>query len=158
MGKRGPQPTPTKLKLLRGNPGHRPINTDEPQPPAAIDPVCPKWLMPAAKQEWKRVVPLLQQLGLVTDIDLTALAGYCQCFARWRQAEMIVKKLGLTYEGPSGPKLRPEVHMMQRERLMLRAFASEFGFSPASRSRVKVDPPVEKDPFEDFINGNRNQK
>ena len=34
MGKRGPKPTPTPLKILRGNPGCRPLNAAEPQPPA----------------------------------------------------------------------------------------------------------------------------
>jgi hypothetical protein len=28
----GPRPTPTYLKLLRGNPGRRPINKNEPKP------------------------------------------------------------------------------------------------------------------------------
>ena len=31
---RGRKPTPTDLKVLRGNPGHRPLNVDEPQLPA----------------------------------------------------------------------------------------------------------------------------
>ena len=30
---RGRKPTPTDIKVLRGNPGHRPLNADEPQLP-----------------------------------------------------------------------------------------------------------------------------
>ena len=37
---RGRRPKPTRLKLLTGNPGKRPLNDDEPQPQAAI-PECP---------------------------------------------------------------------------------------------------------------------
>jgi hypothetical protein len=32
MGRRGPPPQPTKLRLLSGNPGKRPLPRAEPQP------------------------------------------------------------------------------------------------------------------------------
>jgi hypothetical protein len=32
MGKRGPSPKPTSLKVLQGNPGKRKINKSEPKP------------------------------------------------------------------------------------------------------------------------------
>jgi hypothetical protein len=37
---RGRRPKPTRLKVLTGNPGKRPLNMDEPQPEPAI-PDCP---------------------------------------------------------------------------------------------------------------------
>ena len=43
MGKRGPRPRPTALKLARGNPGKRRLNTDEPKPRTGVGD-CPDWL------------------------------------------------------------------------------------------------------------------
>jgi hypothetical protein len=51
----GPRPQPTTLRLLRGNPGKRKLNRDEPQPeipPAVPDP--PPHLLPLARDEWWR--------------------------------------------------------------------------------------------------------
>ena len=47
----------------------------------------PGFLMPAAKDEWWRVAPQLHYLGLLTAIDVTALAAYCQACGRRQQAE-----------------------------------------------------------------------
>ena len=46
---RGRRPNPTRLKLLTGNPGKRPLNPDEPKPQIAV-PECPVELGPAALQ------------------------------------------------------------------------------------------------------------
>ena len=40
MGRRGPPPEPTPLKLWKGNPGKRPVNTREPVP-RRDSPQCP---------------------------------------------------------------------------------------------------------------------
>src|SRR5688572_9415358 len=53
MGKRGPAPRPTHLRVLDGNPSKRPLNGDEPMPDGA--PTCPTILDKEAKQEWKRI-------------------------------------------------------------------------------------------------------
>ena len=45
---RGRRPKPTRLKMLTGNPGKRPLNHDEPRPEAAI-PECPPELGPVAR-------------------------------------------------------------------------------------------------------------
>ena len=49
----GPKPKPTKLKLLEGNPGRRPINDKEPKPKERL-PQCPTHLSEEAKREWQR--------------------------------------------------------------------------------------------------------
>jgi phage terminase small subunit len=87
----GPRPTPTHLKLLRGNPSKRPINKDEPAPeiPAAI-PEPPDFLMPSAKDEWHRLAEGLRRLGLLTTLDTSVFAVYCETFARWKQAEELL--------------------------------------------------------------------
>ena len=97
MGRRGPKPTPTALKILRGNPGHRPINADEPQPKPAKSLRPPAWLDPKAARIWRELGPRLHALGLLTDAALwrrlsgearacsVELAGVESIAARWRQ-------------------------------------------------------------------------
>ena len=48
----GRKPKPTAIKELEGNPGKRKLNNKEPKPDKGM-PVCPEWLPPEAKAEWK---------------------------------------------------------------------------------------------------------
>jgi P27 family predicted phage terminase small subunit len=91
---RGRPPKPTALKVLNGNPGKRPLNKFEPKPKPIL-PKCPAWLDPAAKKEWRRVVPELERIGMLTCVDGAALGGYCQSYGRWVAAEQFIQKHGM---------------------------------------------------------------
>ena len=101
MATRGRKPKPTALKILEGNPGKRPINENEPIPPKGTV-KCPTWLEPEAKKEWKRLAPSLEAMGVLTQADLTAFAGYCQAYARWKEAEEFISQHGSIFQTPSG--------------------------------------------------------
>ena len=77
MATRGRKPLPTAIKLLEGDrgKGRRPINKNEPTP-SQENVKCPAWLMPEAKKEWKRLAPALMAMGILTDHDLEAFAGF----------------------------------------------------------------------------------
>jgi phage terminase small subunit len=77
------RPKPTRLKLLTGNPGKRPLNNNEPHPEVAI-PDCPLELGPVAKQEWDRMAAQLGPLRMITQLDRAALASYCAAYALGR--------------------------------------------------------------------------
>lgn len=153
MGARGPAPKPTALKVLDGNAGHRPINRNEPRP-RPIAPRCPSWLLPEAKREWKRIAPILERLGLLTEIDGTALVGYCQSYARWRQCQEVLSKEGLTFKTESGyTAARPEVAIGNRALIEVRAFCAQFGMTPSARARMQLyeaggDYDEEESPFD----------
>jgi P27 family predicted phage terminase small subunit len=154
MGRRGPAPKPTKLKALAGNPGKRKLNDAEPKPRAGA-PACPAWLDAEAKAEWKRILPELQALKLLTKVDRAALAGYCQSYSRWRTAEQAIAKYGLTFETERGPRKRPEVSISEKASALMKGFLQEFGLSPASRSRVHVPTDKPTDPLDAFLNGKK---
>ncbi len=61
---KGRPPTPTKLRVLQGNPGKRPLERDAIEAPAAIPP-CPEHLDAVAKAEWARVTVELHKLGVI---------------------------------------------------------------------------------------------
>ena len=101
MAARGRKPKPTALKVLEGNPGKRPLNDHEPIPPKG-ELKCPSWLLPEAKKEWKRLSSSLEAMGVLTMADLTAFAGYCQAYARWKEAEEFITQHGSIFKTPSG--------------------------------------------------------
>ena len=70
MGKGGPRPKPTALRILEGNPGHKKMSGNEPKPDPAI-PTCPSWLPATAKAEWLRVSRELYAMAfLVVPIEV----------------------------------------------------------------------------------------
>ncbi len=143
MGRRGPPPKPTKLKLLAGNPGKRPLNAREPDPEVEI-PEIPEHLATGACQEWERVAGELESLGLLTRIDRASLAGYCQAWARWVEAEEQLAKFGLIVKAPSGyPMQSPFLAIANKALEQMHRFSSEFGMTPASRTRIQTTPPTD---------------
>lgn len=152
---RGTRPTPTKLKILKGNPGRRPLNPHEPAPRARRSLAPPAWLEGAAAAEWRRLAPVLFRLGLLTEIDDAALAQYCELWARWRQAETALRKHGMVIAGNKGtPVLSPYVAIANRALSQMRALLIEFGMTPSARTRVKTDAgPQPADPFAPFDHG-----
>ena len=101
MATRGRKPKPTAMKELEGNPGKHPLNTSEPKPNKKA-PACPKWLEPEAKKEWRRLAKQMEAIGILTEVDMAAFAGYCQAYARWKEAEEFITQHGTIVKTPSG--------------------------------------------------------
>lgn len=135
---RGAKPKPTKLKIVAGNPGGRKLNMNEPQ--VSGTPECPKGLTAAARKEWARVVDYLAKNGIVGSVDSVGLAAYCQSYSRWLQAEKMIDKEGIVIDGPQGLKKHPAVTVANEASKLMRSFASEYGLTPASRSRINAKP------------------
>ena len=141
----GRKPTPTHLKLLRGNPGKRPIH-EEPEHESAADiPAPPEFLMAVAQQEWRRIAKGLYHLGLLTLVDENPLAAYCQAFGRWITAERAIKTMaerdllthGLMIKTTGGNAIQnPLVGTANKAASDMVRYASEFGFTPAARARI----------------------
>lgn len=81
MGARGPKPVPSNVLALRGSWRAKAPNADGRVEPQIEIPGCPKHLLPEARKEWKRISPELEKLGLISRLDRTALALYCQSYA-----------------------------------------------------------------------------
>jgi P27 family predicted phage terminase small subunit len=136
---------PTRLKVLRGNPGKRAIHA-EPEPQAVIDPPEPlRILRGDALDEWHRVTKELQRLNMLTVVDLHPLAAYCQAFGRWMTAEDTIIRMadadpvtkGLMVKGSLGnPIQNPLVKIADRAAHDMVRYAAEFGFTPVARTRL----------------------
>jgi P27 family predicted phage terminase small subunit len=136
---------PTKLKLLRGNPGKRAIRP-EPEPlPVEDAPAALRILRGDALDEWKRVTKELQRLRMLTVVDLHPLAAYCQACGRWMTASDTLARMadadpvthGLMVKGSLGnPIQNPLVKIADRAAADMVRYAAEFGFTPVARTRI----------------------
>ena len=139
MAQRGRKPKPTAIKELEGNPGKRQLNSKEPKPDKKA-PKCPDWLEDDAKAEWNRLSEQMERLGILTEVDMAAFAGYCQSYARWKAAEEFISKNGAIVKTPSGYWQQvPQVSIAQQYLKDMQKFCEQFGLTPASRSRIVSD-------------------
>ena len=145
---RGRKPQPPHLKLVRGNPGKRPVNTNAPVVDGGM-PDAPDCLDEAAAVEWARAGGLLSNSGIISQLDRAVFAAYCQCFSRWAHAERQINEFGVVVLSPKGvPVVSPWVAVASAaQQAMLRA-AAEMGMTPTARSRISVAKAAPANPFE----------
>jgi len=142
----GRKPLPTVLHVLNGNPSKINLEERERKEPkfSSTLPKCPEWLNTDAKKEWKRLLPDLEMSGILRQVDMAVFAGYCDNYAMWKKASELIEVEGLTIETMQGGlKAHPATAIRDKALEKMKSFAVEFGFTPASRSRV--NGPDEKD-------------
>jgi P27 family predicted phage terminase small subunit len=138
--------------LLAGNPGKRKLNEGEPQYEVAAPPM-PSGLPLAAVQEWERIVPQLVASRVITRVDRAAITAYVLAWQRLLDAEAEIQAHGILvpvlvedtetgeYINSGNYKKNPAVTVQNEAKRNVRAFAAEFGMSPASRTKVKSEGP-----------------
>lgn len=171
MGTRGPKPQPPQLKLVNGNPGRRPIDLDAGINPTVEIPKMPAHLSAEAKAEWKRLAPQLEELRLISALDMALFAMYCQAYGRWVFAENRIRELnreadqraraakadgdeavrGNARRFPGLVQLTPSEYEQQSVWLQVAnkameqalRYAQEFGLSPSMRARVTASREIQ---------------
>ena len=150
----GPKPKPTRLKLVTGNPGRRPLNDHEAKPRTVI-PDPPDMLRDEALAEWRRITLLLAEVGLIAKLDRAVIAGYCQAWARYVEAERQLVTTGLIIKAANGfPMQSPYLSIANKALDQVRQMSEQIGLSGSARSRIKAgDAPADADAAEDFLRG-----
>ena len=97
-------------------------------------------------------------MGVLTMADLTAFAGYCQAYARWKEAEEFITQHGSIFKTPSGYVQQvPQVSIAQQNLKIMQSFCSDFGLTPATRARIIAGgngtEDVSEDPMEKLLKG-----
>ena len=116
----------------------------------------PTGLSAYAKKAWKRIVPKLLEMGVLTVVDGDALSVYCEAWATWKQAMIDIKKNKYYTEGKGSRGqtiLIPNPAVEERDKAIkvMKAYQCEFGLTPSSRSRLKVEKPKETDPLDELL-------
>ena len=146
MATRGRWPTPTHLKLVRGNPGKRALPKKGEELPVVIEEVSPPpFLSDDAKVEWGRMMQALVALKLVSSLDRSAFAAYCQAYGRWAQAERALAAMRERDPHSAGLLVKttgdnivqnPLVGIANKAMSDMVRYAAEFGMTPSARVRL----------------------
>ena len=138
MGYRGPIPKPTAIEIAEGRPGKRPLNGREPQP-RAVTPKCPAYLDKRAKEEWRRLVPILRRMRVLTEADGLVLGNLCLAVSTLVRAQAKLNETGILYKAPSGYVMQsPLLPVVNAQVDTISRLSREFGLTPAARSRLTI--------------------
>ena len=132
MGRRGPPPLPTALKLERGNPGHRPLNEDEPEF-APLEEPRPAELTGRGAAEWDRLAPELRAKGLLTVSGRTLFFEVCHLTGEIDTLQKLIRRTAWR-----DPMRLPWEKLLNAKRTQLRQTSAEFGLTPARAAGVKA--------------------
>lgn len=149
-------PKPTALRVLEGNPSHRPLPPNEPKPLVLTEFSAPEWLTETGQRAYLAIAPELAKAGLLTRIDVMALGMLCDAMADYLDAAAVLKAEGRTYEhentrGSIVLKDRPEVRQKAEAWGRVLELMLRFGMTPGDRTRIQVSLDTDDDdPFEQF--------
>lgn len=147
MGRRGPRPTPTAILKLRGSRrAGRPGAVEA--PPSR--PRRPSTLSPGAAVAWNRLVPELDRLGVIAQVDGTALVLLCETIALWEHATAEMNRIGLVIKADGHMRRNPYLLIASRAGDQVVKLLAEFGLTPSSRSRVQAHVEPARGAFEDW--------
>ena len=128
-GRSGGKPKLTALKLLTGNPGHWPLNVNEPEPTPG-KPVAPKFLDKVALEKWNDI---LFWCAWIAPVDGDMLALYCDAWARYLTARKLAGE-PVIYQ--DGPRKNPAWTCLKEAFQQIRSAGSELGLSPSGRAGI----------------------
>lgn len=146
MGKRGPAPKPTSLRILHGDREDR-INREEPLPEQA-EVTAPSWLDDRARAVWDRLAPDLVAKGVLTGWDVDAFAAFCSVVVRNADALADVAANGTSLttverELSDGTLIfrvvkNPAWQVARESASLVATLGGRFGLNPSDRSQIKV--------------------
>jgi P27 family predicted phage terminase small subunit len=154
---RGRKPKPTAQQVAEGDP--RKLGVHQLERKAAAEakgsrglPNCPSHLKGRARKAWKSWSEELERMNLDCRPDAQMLEGACvayeaaiDCYEKIQAQGRLVAKRALDPETNKlvvvSVKTNPLVGQMNAAWMIMRAFCSEFGLSPVSRTRLTVDKP-----------------
>jgi hypothetical protein len=128
----GRRPKSAALKLVTGNPGHRPIPSDEPVAvPGAPD--KPPGLSKAAGEEWDRLLNSLEGELRLSPSDRSHLLGAAKAYGSALDYERRAKQRGLPHDEwrkfKTGERIQWDTY---------RKFVNDLCLSQGTRARAKT--------------------
>lgn len=142
MGKRGPKPKPTAVRLFTGARISRPSGRkDEPVPPSKSISPAPHWLGVHGKKEWETTGPILFAVGCLTEADQSLFAQYCHAIDMFHRARLDLAKQGLKVSSSKGTEmLNPNYTVLRDAKAMIVKIGGMFGMAPSSRVGLSGAP------------------
>ena len=149
MGK-GRKPTPKAVLQMRGSRVRGPHLTGIDAPPGV--PPAPGWLGEIAREEWGRIVPMLEASRVMSPRHQQTLACYCDSFADMVQADVELRESGTTITDDKGRVSNHPAWVRKRDaRNQMLKFAAEFGLTASALARVTAVDNAPQDDDEDRL-------
>lgn len=149
MGRRGPAPKPSGVRIIEGTDrkGHSGRFLDR-----AGEPIAPVGQMerPYEMSEavgaiWDFTIAQLEAMGIGSPADARQIAVYCEAVWRHEWASQRLAELGTPLQRSNSPDrfmISKLVLIQERAARDILRFGQEFGLTPASRTRVDVSSPL----------------
>lgn len=143
--KNGTIKDPANLAKLKGQPGHRPLNPNEPIVQDTGLPKPPKDLDDPEIEIWDSLAQMLYDMGVFRDPDIEELAMLCRAKVRYMDASEQLKEEGYVSDGAQGGRiLNPLVRVMEQAANEMHRIRQNFGMTPAARTKIAATPPEKK--------------
>ena len=137
MGKRGPQPTPTHLKVLHGT--EKPeVAAAEPQP-EALDPRSREWWDDDLNRRFADTVEAIRPIVGAFRADEVALTGFV--FAQRvedESARSLLRTGVVIKDGKGDLKVNPIFHAWRAAAAEVRLGCTAFGLTPSARAQFRA--------------------
>lgn len=160
MGRRGPPVKPTATKKREGTYRADRAPKREPKAPKGSPTIPPTIARDKIAREcWRRLVPVLLRMRVLTRADSVTLEGLCRSYSTAVRADDELLEKGMFIDTEYGRRASPAVSVGRHAWAEVRRFALEFGLSPAARTRVEAeaddsaDTPDQVDAGEGFLFG-----
>jgi P27 family predicted phage terminase small subunit len=143
---------PTAVKKLQGTLQPCRTNELEPMPSHALKSVAvPDYLSDKAKEIWLFAIEQAPE-AMLTGLDFSVMAQWADTMAKIIECEEVLQREGMYIEdtktGLSKP--HPMAKFQDSLKYTLRIYLTELGFTPASRSKVNMQPKAKDD--NEFLN------
>ena len=151
--RRGRPPKPTRLKIIEGNRGRRPLPSAEPQPRLAARLRSPVQLDAYGLRFWQHFATLLRRIRVLSECDCHALAAAAQWWSVY-QRSMRELKGSLTHTTEANGEIaKPAVGIARQAFQQCWSVMSAFGLNPGDRSKLRaIEPKPEDTPADEFFN------
>jgi len=152
MGRRGPQPAPVEIQVLRGARESR-INRDAPKVDPGL-PTKPDDMLEGASAIWDRLMAALGPTGAITRADGEAVRGAAEAIAVDHALVAVYKSTGekAVIRNRAGEiVVNPILRELQRARIAAQVACREIGATPSSRGTIRAPRSASSDPFDTFL-------
>ena len=152
---RGRPPKPTHLKVSQGTARKDRILQNEFKPSILDEIPKPTILLTGyAKAIWLQVCEELIIKKVITKVDLHLLEAYCIEMGNYFKYIKLVKKEGdvttrVNKQGHEYEATNPKISLANNAREAAFKIANQFGFTPASRTKIAQEPGRQLDVFDE---------
>jgi len=121
----------------------------------------PDWLGDDAQQEFKRIIKEMKDLEVITNVDVDALAVYCDAYVNYIECTRIIDNEGImvNIKDQDGNITSSYPHpLMSKKRQLaeqMKAMATELGLTPSARAKIAMpkEKPKQKTAFDERFGG-----